>query len=155
MYSTVARSRSHTNVTYWCLLATAFSSTPKRRMTRRFFASCPRATARSMMCQASCQLRRNSREPPRDEGLVGAVLGTSDPGEPGMHPGPEVPVIQVPPLPGRDVVIQGPGVPALWARERGPRVMHQPEVELLPLWGKADALDAPGVLQTQERAKDV
>jgi hypothetical protein len=43
----------------------AFSSIPRREITRRFLAFRPRATARSMTCQASSQLSFSNRDAPR------------------------------------------------------------------------------------------
>ena len=87
MYSTVPRFRSHTKVTYRCRLAKDFSSTPRREITRRFLACSPRATARSITCQASCQLRFSNRDAPRTSASKRVSIACLSKGSVNLAPG--------------------------------------------------------------------
>jgi hypothetical protein len=61
-----------------------------------------------------------------------------------LEPSPEAAMIEVPPTPGGDVVIEGRPVAAIRAREGGMGSMGEPDVDRVLLGVEGDAVDPPG-----------
>ncbi len=91
---------------------------------------------------------------PGEADLVEALLGAVHSGRAGMQPGHAFAVIEVPPLPGRQVIMERRSSATFWASEASIAAMRQPEIDLLFLGVKADAFDPPGVGESQESSEE-
>ena len=100
---------------------------------------------------APCMALEGDGEPrtgqgPGDADPADAMHGASDPGELSLEPSPETAMIEVPPAPGGDVIIQGGPAAAFRTPERGVAAMGQTDVDPAFLGVENDAFDPPGPL---------
>ena len=87
---------------------------------------------------------------PRDVDPPDAVDGAINPGDLRVEPGRAAAVIEVPPAPRGDVVVERGPAAALGTGERRVATMDELDVDGAMLGVERDALDPPGFLQGQE-----
>ena len=92
---------------------------------------------------------------PGDADPADAMHGASDPGELRLEPGPESAMIEVPPTPGGDVIIQGGPAAAFRTPEGGIASMGETDVDPAFLEIESDPFDPPGSLQGQESGEEI
>src|SRR5262249_10190066 len=154
-------------------------------MTRRFLARSPRATARSMRCQASSQLMRSNRVLPkmsassktsmacRSKAMVKRELGKAQGtltrrmpwsgqasrgvggGAVGVEQGPKAAVIEMPPAPGGDMIIDRGPATTFGTAEGRVASMGEPDVDALLVGVEGDGIDPPGARQVQEPGEEL
>jgi hypothetical protein len=83
------------------------------------------------------------------------MVGTSDPGDRSLEPSPKAAVIEMPPAPGGNMIIDRGPAATFGTAEGRVRSMGEPDVDALLVGVEGDAIDPPGARQVQEPGEEM